>query len=199
MADITHGTWIKDGKAVDAVYSNGQQIYGRNLLVNTSGSATNRHTAIPGATTNITGEYSKTDSYEQVVANSNFQELFYRPMLPIQSNLYGLIPGKTYTYSGSASHTSGELKFRAQYGFKSTDWSRDYLGDLGIPVSDGSVFTPFSYTFTIPVGATGVYVSLQNFDYAPDGLFRFKDMKLEVGGQTPYSLAPEDLLKSNLQ
>ena len=35
MADITHGTWIKDGKAVDKVYSNGQQIYGRNMLLGT--------------------------------------------------------------------------------------------------------------------------------------------------------------------
>ncbi len=33
MADITHGTWIKDGKAVDAVYQNGVKIYGRNLLI----------------------------------------------------------------------------------------------------------------------------------------------------------------------
>lgn len=31
MADITHGTWIKDGKAVNAVYQNGIQVYGRNL------------------------------------------------------------------------------------------------------------------------------------------------------------------------
>ena len=36
MADITHGTWIKDGKAVDAVYQNGIEVYGRNLLQGTS-------------------------------------------------------------------------------------------------------------------------------------------------------------------
>lgn len=33
MADITHGTWIKDGKAVDKVFSNGTQVYGRNLFI----------------------------------------------------------------------------------------------------------------------------------------------------------------------
>lgn len=33
MADITHGTWIKDGKAVDAVYQRGVKVYGRNLLI----------------------------------------------------------------------------------------------------------------------------------------------------------------------
>ena len=36
MADITHGTWIKDGKAVDKVFSDGKQVYGRNLLAGTS-------------------------------------------------------------------------------------------------------------------------------------------------------------------
>ncbi|MBX0340561.1 hypothetical protein IMAU70010_00206 [Lactiplantibacillus plantarum] len=32
MADITHGTWIKDGTPVDKVFSNGSQVYGRNLF-----------------------------------------------------------------------------------------------------------------------------------------------------------------------
>ncbi len=31
MADITHGTWIKDGTPVDKVFSNGKQVYGRNI------------------------------------------------------------------------------------------------------------------------------------------------------------------------
>jgi hypothetical protein len=35
MADITHGTWIKDGEAVDAVYQNGVKVYGRNLYTDT--------------------------------------------------------------------------------------------------------------------------------------------------------------------
>lgn len=33
MADITYGTWIKDGKAVDAVYQDGVKVYGRNLWI----------------------------------------------------------------------------------------------------------------------------------------------------------------------
>ncbi|MDN7014423.1 hypothetical protein [Lactiplantibacillus plantarum] len=32
MADITQGTWIKDGTPVDSVFSNGSQVYGRNLF-----------------------------------------------------------------------------------------------------------------------------------------------------------------------
>ncbi|WND31734.1 hypothetical protein [Lactiplantibacillus plantarum] len=36
MADITHGVWIKDGKAVDTVYQGGIKVYGRNLVTGTS-------------------------------------------------------------------------------------------------------------------------------------------------------------------
>lgn len=36
MADVTHGTWINNGKAVDAAYQNGSQVYGRNLALDTS-------------------------------------------------------------------------------------------------------------------------------------------------------------------
>lgn len=46
MADITHGTWIKDGKAVDAVYQNGRQVYGRNLWI----ASKVAHGYLPGAT-----------------------------------------------------------------------------------------------------------------------------------------------------
>jgi len=40
MADITNGTWIKDGKPIDAVYQDGRQVYGRNLLTGTSNELT---------------------------------------------------------------------------------------------------------------------------------------------------------------
>lgn len=40
MADITHGTWIKDGKAVDAAYQDGVKVYSRNLLLQTADNVT---------------------------------------------------------------------------------------------------------------------------------------------------------------
>lgn len=168
--------------------------YGQNLLINTSSSSTNGRTQIPGAVPSVGGvnKYSRTDSYEQVTDAGNV-EFYYRFMSPSITNLYGLTPGGTYTLSGSASHTSGELKFRAEYGAGGGYHKLGDPSDLGIPVSDGSVFTPFSYTFTIPVGATGIYISLQNDDYTAGGLFRFKNMKLEKGSvATPWSPAPSD-------
>lgn len=201
MADITHGTWIKDGKAVDAVYQGGVKVYGRNLLINTSSSATNGRTVPQGASVQIHGAYSRTDSYEQVTTPSVDSELFYRFVSPDNNNLYGLTPGKTYTLSGSVSYTTGELDFRAQYSTDRRSWDNldyDTYGgnDLRIPVSDGSVFTPFSHTLTIPAGSTGVYFSLQNYNYTNGSLFRFKNMKLEKGSvATPWTPAPENTLK----
>lgn len=170
---------------------------GTNLLINTSSSATNGKTMMPGAGNDINGVYSRTDSYEQVVANST-DEFYYRFMIPNTNKLYGLTPGATYTLSGSGSHTAGELKFRAQYSAAGSSWGWAYpdnLSDLEIPVSDGSVFTPFSYTFTIPVGATGIYFGLQNYDYTAGSLFRFKNMKLEKGSvATDRCLNPSEIL-----
>lgn len=170
---------------------------GTNLLINTSSSSTNGRTTIQGASTSVTGVYSRTDSYEQVVAPSS-GEFYYRFVAPNTNKLYDLTPGATYTLSGDASHTAGELKFRAQYAVNGTDWRWDKtatLIDLGIPVSDGLAFTPFSYTFTIPVGTTGLYFSLQNDDYTAGSLFRFKKMKLEKGSvATDRCLNPKEIL-----
>lgn len=52
MADITHGTWIKDGKAVDKVFSNDIQVYGRNLI---RSSEFNRFWSLPSQTTIVDG------------------------------------------------------------------------------------------------------------------------------------------------
>ncbi|AUH37319.1 hypothetical protein CXZ13_08455 [Lactiplantibacillus plantarum] len=168
---------------------------GTNMLINTSSSATNGYTMIPGAGTNITGIYSRTDSYEQVIGTSSFNECFYRPLVPDPNKLYGLTPGATYTLSGSASHTTGELKFRAKYSIGSNWSSSDIISDLGIPVSDGTVLTPFSYTFTVPVGATGMFLSLQNYDYTAGSLFRFNNIKLEKGSvETDWCPNPSEIL-----
>jgi len=43
MADITNGTWIKDGKPVDAVYQNGVKVYRRNYF-SVSGFIANKYT-----------------------------------------------------------------------------------------------------------------------------------------------------------
>lgn len=175
------------------VVDNDIQLYGRNLLINTSSSATNGQTTMQGASASIYGAYSRTDSYEQITNPDPYQ--YYRFVDPDTNKTYGLTPGETYTLSGSASLIAGTLKFKSEYSTDGKNWSRTDLDDLEIPVSDGSVFAPFSHTFTIPIEATGVYFSLQNYDYTDGGLFRFKGMKLEKGSKaTPWTPAPEDVI-----
>ena len=195
MPTINGKACVINGTPVDKVFSNGKQVYGRNLLINTSSSATNGKTSMQGSGPAIFGVYSRTNSYEQVIANydpGDGKEFFYRFISPDTNNLNGLTPGTTYTLSGSASHTTFPLYFRYGYAING-GWIENVL-DLGIPVSDGSVFKPFSETFTIPTLATGVYISLQIMDYVNGSLFRFKNMKLEKGTTaTPWTPAPEDV------
>lgn len=197
MVIINGKACVVNGTPIDKVFSNGKQVYGRNLLTGTSNDikSTNGRTAMQGASASITGVYSRTDSYEQVTAPSS-GEFYYRFIVPDTNNLYGLTPGETYTLSGSASHTSGTLKFRPGYSLHGSNWSGPaVISNLGIPISDGSVFTPFSYTFTVPAGATGIYFSLQNYDYTAGSLFRFNNMKLEKGSiATDWTPAPEDVM-----
>lgn len=168
---------------------------GTNLLINTSSSATNGKTVMQGNSAYIMGPCSRTDSYEQVTAPST-SEFYYRFMWTDPNDINGLTPGETYTISGSASHTVGELRFRLGCSTDGKNWNGpDDTSDLGITVSDGSVLTPFSYTFTIPTGATGIYFGLQNYDYTAGSLFRFKNMKLEKGSKaTDWCPNPAEIL-----
>lgn len=168
---------------------------GANILINTSSSATNGQTTLPGGTPVISGTYSRTDSYEQVTPPSS-GEYYYRFTNPINDNLWGMVAGGTYTISGQAVINEGTLKFRAQADSGAVWYNFFGNGayDLKATNSDGVTFTPFTYTFTVPTSATGIYLSLQAYDYTPNTVFRFKKMKLEKGNlATPWSAAPEDI------
>ncbi|MFT8725384.1 tail fiber domain-containing protein [Liquorilactobacillus nagelii] len=125
-------------------------------------------------------------------------EFFYRFSNPSKSNtLYGLTAGQTYTISGLANLTDGQLNFRAQTVNGSGGWNNftgSQSGDLGVTNSDGTTFTKFSYTFTIPSVATGIYISLQAYNVTYNtSVLSFKQLKLELGSHaTDYSANPAD-------
>ncbi|MFT8747109.1 phage tail spike protein [Liquorilactobacillus nagelii] len=125
-------------------------------------------------------------------------EFFYRFSNPDTSNtLYGLTAGQTYTISGLANLTNGQLNFRAQTVNGSGGWNSftgSQSGDLGVTNSDGTTFTKFSYTFTIPSVATGIYISLQAYNVTYNtSVLSFKQLKLELGSHaTDYSANPAD-------
>jgi len=74
MADITHGTWIKDGKPIDAVYQNGKQVYGRNLIV---AKTIENNTTLNGIGTTFGYLAGFTTDYIPVVANQKYTISIY--------------------------------------------------------------------------------------------------------------------------
>lgn len=197
MSTINGRACVVNGAPVDKVFSDGKQVYGRNLFLNLSSSATNGRTTLPGGTPNILGTYSRTDSYEQVTPPTP-NELFYRFTNPsVSNNLWGLVAGETYTISGQAVVNEGTLTFRAQAN-NGPGWYNFFENgrhDLKATNSDGVTFTSFTYTFTIPTSANGIFLSLQAHDYTANTVFRFKKMKLEKGSiATPHTPAPEDVM-----
>lgn len=156
MADITHGTWIKDGKAVDAVYQNGIKVYGRNLI---KGGA---HQTILAGTSNYNYKVFFTD----------------------------LVPHQTYTLSMIANlkGSSDNLISACVYG-NSFNAPALLIQNM---VADG---TATKWQFTVP--NTGmvliIYTGKQG---AASGIEAdIKQLKLETGDQTAFSIAPEDILK----
>ncbi|MCG0713780.1 collagen-like protein [Lactiplantibacillus plantarum] len=173
---------------------------GTNLLINTSSSATNGKTTFPGGIPAILGTYSRTDSYEQVTSPSS-GEYFYRFTDPdIINNLCGLVAGETYTISGKAVINKGTLSFQTLAN-KGAGWYGWYgyfnngSYDLNATNSDGVTYTSFSYTFTVPVDATGIFLSLHVSNYTANTVFRFKNMKLEKGSAaTDWCPNPSEIL-----
>ncbi|WP_063490449.1 hypothetical protein [Lactiplantibacillus plantarum] len=193
MADITHGTWIKDGKAVDAVYQSGVKVYGRNLLSNTTGQwmptmATTPYHEISGHASGQSVDGVTTITRD----NTEGGEFYYRFMPPSTTSLYGLVPGETYNFSGkiSSSNSSVTIDMRAQNSTSSNGFSD--LPKVIFPASTD--FQMFSIKFTVPSNATGFYFSIQEYNFSAGDSFSFKQLKLETGDQTAFSIAPEDIL-----
>lgn len=92
MADITHGAWIKDGKAVDAVYQGGVKVYGRNLLRDTATQLSNDWFTSNHTWTSDKGTYLGSRAFKTTYAWDNARYAF--------SSIAPLInTTDTYTYS----------------------------------------------------------------------------------------------------
>lgn len=196
MADITHGTWIKDGKAVDAVYQGGVKVYGRNLLKNTTGDSSPIMATASGG--NISGDtiVSTVGGVTKVTQTTGNGEFFYRFMSPSTTSLYGLVPGETYNFNGQllSSNSSVTIDMRSQNSTSSSGFSD--LPKVILPASTD--FQTFSIKFTVPSNATGFYFSIQEYNFSAGDSFSFKQLKLEAGDQTAFSIAPEDILNQEV-
>ena len=172
MADITHGTWIKDGKAVDAVYQGGTKVYSRNLLTGTG-----NHTL-----TN-TGQWAA-----DYISNETTDNLL---------TLFKGLEGQTvtvsvdYEYSGFIAGSSrNRLGWETGIRGDGTLW----IGPWCYPTnSSGS--GRISSTFVVPKNITGIDESRGYIQFSGSGTGTLSHLKLEIGDvATLWTLAPEDIL-----
>lgn len=150
MADITHGTWIKDGKAVDKVFSNGKQVYGRNLIKN--------------------GDimYSWVGEYNIIIKDGVFVYVsasFVKGMYQIEARaIDDSIVGADFGWQWDGALQGESIKL-------SKDWQK----------------ATALFEYNIPLGLRVI---------GGLGLIELRFIKAEQGTTaTPYSVAPEDLLK----
>ncbi|WP_076637023.1 phage head spike fiber domain-containing protein [Lactiplantibacillus plantarum] len=178
MADITHGAWIKDGKAVDAVYQSGVKVYGRNLYIDT------RDFDNPSAWTNWSNFYK---------TGEKFNGLAVMGMKGDWGGLGQTIQtkkGETYTFSIYARYQSGTGKSNV---YNIPNGSTVKVSQGSFQFSLNETWQRISATFTIL--ADGVIdTSLARTNNNTNTLL-IAGPKLERGTiATPHSIAPEDIL-----
>ncbi|WP_436664596.1 hypothetical protein [Lactiplantibacillus plantarum] len=200
MADITHGVWIKDGKAVDKVFSNGTQVYGRNLI---RSSEFDRFWSLPSQTTIVdgyeghkavhvdtTGWTSGYIDVQQPIYNADVQ--FIKPGEWYTMSFYAKGTGsiRTHIYPTVVDTSVGSYTDGVFYnGYVPSDGMRDWTltNDYVRHSWSFKVKTPFSPTTNTgnmlfrTMAGNSTYASLP---------------KLEQGiSATPWTSAPEDVLK----
>ncbi|MCS6091631.1 hypothetical protein D5S09_02345 [Lactobacillus sp. LMY-20] len=152
MADITHGTWIKDGKAVDVAYQDGRKIYSRNLLTGTSNVLT--------TVTNATGWFSGLPIYhpaEALKANQTYTINCYLEPVEHDAAIYmnianGNIGGTTIAAGSKGistltiTLTPEDAKASGNFwiSFTSLQTDNSTVSYKGFKLEKGNVTTPWS-------------------------------------------------------
>lgn len=166
---------------------------GTNLLLNTGDDNDASHPVkMLVGNFSVNGHFTRTPEYSQMLPDMNSSEMNYRFGDSSTAELHGLEPGKTYTLQGEVLINNGELRFQSQR--TTTGGWADYDGGIsGVLAKNTEDFVKVSYTFTVPSGATAVFISWQIYKYDSTTIFRFRKMKLEKGSvATDFSVNPED-------
>lgn len=203
MAGITHGTWIKDGKAVDAVYQSGVKAYGRNLLLD---SKTQRRQPswflqnndwIEDWGTYLGSNIFRTNSRWKN-ARYHYKDLLDRGVInttddftySIYFRVVGEDPaGMSYAnimfYSGATTKSATVITMQLT-SLKESQWAR-------IVVTfkfNGAKYDPTKDDIN------SIRVEMSGAPKVDGAHYEFAAPKLEKGTTaTPYSIAPEDILK----
>lgn len=176
MTAITGRACVVDGTPVDKVFSNGRQVYGRNLL-----NGTGNHT--------VTGTGVFTADY---LNNETTDDL-----LPLFKRLEGqtVTVSVDYEYSGfvAGSRTS-RLGWETSIKSDSTSFfGAWYSPDYSHNNDSGS--GRISYTFVVPKSITSVGGNRGYIQFNGSGTGTLSHLKLEKGSvATPWTPAPEDVM-----
>lgn len=198
MADITHGTWIKDGKAVDAAYQGGVKVYGRNLLRDTATQSSNDwFTKNLGWNSDI-GTYLDSRAFKTASAWDNARYAFssVAPLInttdtytcSIYVKVVGVDPSTlsdSYTLSWFSTATSASGSLIMINTLSSNDWQQvSQSFHFTTNVADLSNINPYNQS-----------LRFESRNSLPDGVFiYFAAPKLEKGTTaTPWTPAPEDI------
>jgi len=201
MADITHGTWIKDGKAVDAVYQDGVKVYGRNLLLSSQTQAKDGAwysqnidwTTEQGTYLGSNIEYITTDWSN---ARYSYKDLLDRGVINYTDDF-------TYSvYFRVVGEDPAEMSY-AYINFISSATTKDFNVPVQITSLKENQWTRIVVTFKfkdVEHDQTDDYVhsirvEVSNAPKVAGAHYEFAAPKLELGAiATPYSIAPEDIL-----
>lgn len=202
MSTINGKALVNDGKPLDRVYSNGQLVYGRNCVKNSSGlngSSTVRPTLI-GATSgaNATITYPS-DGILMTNGATNTNTEWYYQVANAWTNFSAtpLTPGNQITFSVDVMGTVPQVALT--YGFNGIG------GKSGFKIFDinNTSWTRVSITVTPTSTNIGLYLRIQGGNnnqyvngWSGGETLKFRYVKIEDGKTpTPWTPTPEDVLK----
>lgn len=196
MPTINGKVCVVDGVPVDKVFSNGKQVYGRNLLPKTSGPFVMGY-GIPNTTWDTTNQVSGISL--PVTAK-------YAEVLPQGTGFpYTWMPGVTYTQSIYISTDAPLTETPISFTWFTDEYAHDTKGSDNLVKVSTNVYRAIS-TYTWPSNnylGTGrhrnadLYNLTEVFDFTKGTFLQFYKPKLEQGlVATPHSPAPEDVLEN---
>lgn len=178
MSDITHGMWIKDGKAIDTAYKDNHILYGRNLYIDT------QNFDNPSEWNNWGYWYKTGEKYNGLAVMQTTND-WNGLGQTIQAK-----KGETYTFSVYARYQSGS-------GISIMCFEPVGANVTNIDILNVSLNESWQrITGTFIMTADGPILPRMERTHDNHNTLLIAGLKLERGSTaTPYSIAPEDILK----
>ncbi|MGX7009024.1 hypothetical protein RR45_GL000197 [Lactococcus chungangensis CAU 28 = DSM 22330] len=187
MAVINGKALVKDGEVVDKVFSNGRQIYGRNLLKNTRNLSSTSTTTAWSTLFNSSQIYNPGIKSLSWVSAMNFSFNVYVPLnASVGSNIPIQLKGQNSQATNVGTDAYNTIISNTNYAIKQSDLGTTIR--VNIPVQKISSYQSFDAALANTVSITIRQASnISGFVYST--------IKLEIGSTaTPWAPAPEDYI-----